>query len=823
MPWSICPVYPFWTRVTFNWNHIHNIAYDDVKKIEFFYREQTPLVIRGKVKSVTDVANDNHQILLATESYNENSRAGNPSVDPSISVSDEGKFIGSILNVEGRGYEVLDITQDSPGPIFKLQLVAELNANIDENKSNSYKPILDWVKPKAGEYFMLTENLSNPSNWTQLNKSIDLVSFSSRTEIETDPDGNQVTLNIGGIEGDAIVIDDPGSNPIEGLYKVTFDSTVLSDHPDQTSDHIYWENGIARLETIGGAMKAVQVVKIEASNPITLWVYDGDYVDGSNNTDIKTHASNSIEVNFHPGYKVYLEPEPSNNLDKGTIIPSNGDSKKDVYLALRAVDDSPSPTRYSELCSPVTFFGLYTKTPVKPNTPGGPAFSTRPDTFGKCTYTFNIEIGQTPPFSIAVYRSFDTALLNAIYAPETVEQILDDLDSLNPNTGTINRFNDLANVVLSTWPGWEGAWKKYDGYRFPEADLDGLLTGSETIPEKEAKLKAAIQKAFIPILEQPMIYDFMEIGTNTSSKAPKIRDRNGQLLNQGDPEFDPFPMVRKYTSPVNGKDYLRFTDYQLEGASQNLYFYYAVEVTRELRMSEPSGVLGPVRIINAFPAESPYIGKVETVLANQVLETSAGVRFKVNPYLPDENVKALRIYRTTDENLATSVRLMDEAGTITIENDILDDFSELSYPPFNQDIFYRVVALREILNERDELEYIPSKPSDVIKARVVDNINPEPPEINANIGSTSSSPDKLLNIDLSWSETCYQGKYYLYKMTDAGQWQLVDSFNYNDPLNYNYTELLKEDSNGDTIYHRFKVDVENTGGLLNLENDILTL
>jgi hypothetical protein len=60
-------------------------------------------------------------------------------------------------------------------------------------------------------------------------------------------------------------------------------------------------------------------------------------------------------------------------------------------------------------------------------------------------------------------------------------------------------------------------------------------------------------------------------------------------------------------------------------------------------------------------------------------------------------------------------------------------------------------------------------------------------------------------------------------MTDMGQWQFVTSLNYDEALSFNYVELDKEDADGDTIYHRFKVVVENTGGLLSLEEKNLTI
>lgn len=809
----------YWTRVTFNWNHLHNIAYQGATKVEFFYREELPLSVKGMVETVTAI-NGEDAVFIQTKSYNEASSVNNKLIEPIIASVDESKFIGSLLNIEGENYEVLSITQGTNLPIIKVKLTSETQTVV--GAEGKLEPILTWNRPVTGSYFQLIENLSNEANWVKLTKEIDLIEFSTRTENITEPGGDVVNYNIGGIEGNAIVIEDPATEPVVGLYKITFDTVTLADHIQKSSEHVDWYQGIIRVPTNGGEMKGLKVLTIESQNPLIVWAIDTEPASLSP-TAIYTNSTVSVEVNFHPGYRVYLEPEANKNFDKTHLIPSNNESKKTALLSIRSIDDSDSNNIItSKLTNPMTIFGLNIKVPQKPSEPMGALYSTRPNTFGKCSYTFDIET-TVEPFSIAIYRTHEFALLEALYEDATIESIYADIELLETNDYQTQRYNDLANVILDDDPNHEGEWKEYDGYRFPNPDLIDLLDGNETIEQKTHKIKVAITKTFIPVSEQPIIHEFIETGTNTSNISPNIRDKNGNLLDTDDPDFNPFPYARKFTSSEDSKPYLRFTDYKLDGASQNYYFYFAVEITRELKISEPSQVLGPIRIINAFPAEAPYVKKVETVLANPAFETGPGVRFYMNPYLPEENIKAFRIYRTTNEILTASVQLMENAGTIEIGNELIDYFEDLTFPPFNQDIYYRIVALRQILNEQDELEYVPSKPSEVVKGQVVDNVNPPAPEISHTIDSTTTSPDKFLDIDLTWPETCYHGKYTLYKMSDMGQWQFVTSLNYDEALSFNYVELDKEDADGDTIYHRFKVVVENTGGLLSLEEEILTI
>lgn len=118
---------------------------------------------------------------------------------------------------------------------------------------------------------------------------------------------------------------------------------------------------------------------------------------------------------------------------------------------------------------------------------------------------------------------------------------------------------------------------------------------------------------------------------------------------------------------------------------------------------------------------------------------------------------------------------------------------------------------------------MPSKASEIKVAKVVDNINPPSPEITATIGSTLPTPPTLINVTLDWPETCYEGKYVLYKMSDSGFWQLVEQFYFNDNLTYQYSTLDKEDSDGDPIFHRFKVVAENVNGLLSLDEKVLII
>ena len=89
----------------------------------------------------------------------------------------------------------------------------------------------------------------------------------------------------------------------------------------------------------------------------------------------------------------------------------------------------------------------------------------------------------------------------------------------------------------------------------------------------------------------------------------------------------------------------------------------------------------------------------------------------------------------------------------------------------------------------------------------------------------------LDNVVLQWEKTAYKATYYLYKMGSQGQWAKIYEVTSNNPVisvpldqtTLGTSTLLIEDSEGDDIFHHFKVTTENTSGLLSYEAELLTL
>lgn len=804
------------TRVTFNWNHLQQINYPDINQVEFFYKPELPKDVEGRVEKVVSIGNGLYDVYSTSFII----VSGNlpVTITPTLLQADYPKFIGSQLNCKQGSFVVDSIQSGTNGPVFRIK--AEIKTeNILNADGNSHTPLCVPIIPLKDSIFQVIENLVEESNWNKLDRTVTIVKHSTHSE---EIDG--VLYELAGIYGVAKVYPDPVTSPdtsIKGLFKIEFNTEVLADHPQKTNG-VEWHKGSVRMSDTTGEIHELEVWAIDTVSPLVIWAYDPQF---EPNNGYSYAFDTDTNINFHPGYKVYLQPESMNNFDKTTILPTSTEPKKENILGLRAINTNETPNVKSKISVPSLFLGLNIKEPIKPEKPFGPSFATRPDIYGKSTYSIDLKIIEKP-FALYFYRATEFMLLSAIYDAGVIVDIYQQIELLETNEYDTNRFNDLANLVFDNENDENDKiqFKEFDGYRLPNTFKEAIETGEGTLQER---IEIAINDVFIGLTLNPIVYDLVKTNSNlilTSSKEPVIKDNKGAELSKTNPLYEPYPFAIKYSE--NNEDYIRFTDYTLDGASADRYFYIVAEITREQKIGERSEALGPIKMVNSMPPEDPYIQKYETVLASPILEIPAGIRFYVNPYIALENVKQIAIYRTLEEKNTKNINLMTLACTIDIEessNSLIDSFSDLDFPPFGKDIYYRIVALRKIKNEQDFDEYIPSKPSEVVICKVVDNINPPSPEISKTIGNTLTTPPAIENIVLEWDETCFEGKYTLYKMSDVGFWQLIKSFTFEDVLSYEYPFLNKIDEDGDTIYHRFKVVAENANGLLSLDEKILVI
>ncbi len=582
------------------------------------------------------------------------------------------------------------------------------------------------------------------------------------------------------------------------------------------------------------------------------------------------------------------------------------EGNRQTYMAIRSYDAKNDLASF--LSNPVVLLAQKYVLPETPHQPMGPLYATIPDYFGKSTYTFDTQMNTTDsrvPYSLVFYRSSEDRILDALYRKSTQAKIWEDLNNLSDPKA---KYDPLLWQVLFEGDNVGSVFKTYvtttGQFTWPLPDNDGGI-GLKDIDEQKLEsdrggyifpfdtqnmpsavflpfacdsstgqplfdlsamynvygkqmhakdiLKKAITSVFLPLNEQPPIFNHFKTGTVTSSVKPKLRDASGNLL---DPlTNDIYPMIRILNNSRRSGIYVRFTDYTLDGASKSLYFYRVLEMDDKFKFSEASLPLGPVLMVNAFPPDKPQIRKVLTQLQNLATNIPSAVLFEINRYNENEKISKIEIYRATDEIDALSIRTMKKVKSVVLEEPsplpIIDDFEDYKssgFPPYGETLHYRIIAIREIEDVKDVMlplvdgkqetviVDLPSLPSDVFKASIVDVVNPAAPQLSAEKGTTTAT--ELKDVVLKWQSTCYNGTYRLQKLNASGNWVQLYSEKITDgPMQYppllngvpDFTNssktktLARVDEDDNAIYHRFRVQVENSSGLFNLSEFELTV
>ena len=900
-----------YVRITFDWNEIHNQAYQTATGVQFFWREAEPLIVQGEIDTGAGaVVEDPVTRTVEVKTTGYLNASVNQTVTPEI--TDPSRFIGARMAIDGQLFLVEAIVNTGVDPKIRLKQIRE-TATLDVNNDNNFSTAEIFISPQEGQRFSLTENLDNPSAWTeQLAGEVDLPALSTHSETVTYDDGTTKTFEIGGLIGSGTVTDIPDPDPNitsliptggpsqvpTGVYTVLYDTALLPAYTNSDPNIVVnYQGGSVRLHDIDGAVKKLPVWNIETQGSVTkLTVFDptfgletdanGDYVlTGSDFTPVAGYVplqTGSVSfINFHPSYRCYVKEGTSMN--EGSTLPAAGAGTKNTFIAARSTDhsDTLNPLE-SFMAAPAVLMGREIVVPVPPGIPTGPMFATRPNFYGKATYTFDVEVDN--PFALIFFRANDDTLLDQLYTATTKDQIKTQLAALtSPDADFFqDRWNDLVNLNYDTGTNTNREYTS-GGFRFPMPDNDQYLLphsdpsvqenpfassftyadsftytdpllGSVSIPMLDI-VKDAIDGAFLPLTETPPLYkQLQDTEFATSGKKPVLRNpQTGDRYLPADAEYDPWPMAFRYEKDVPGTGgvilqdgdsgygnssntrYVRFTDYTLDGASKNIYFYFGVEMGSNMAVSDRSPVTGPIQLVNSAPAKSPGIKKVTSHLRSLLKETPTQIQFELNPYLETENIKQFEVYRATTAEDALSVRSMKLAKTINVGDTVKDDFSDLTFPPYGEPLFYRIVALREIVNEQLQTELVPSEPSNVALTNIVDNIYPDAPEISFTSDTPTGSPMEISGVTLSFDATAHNATYYVYKQFESGNWELIDTLTPDDHNNANNitvdlattalgsNTLMKEDDDLNPIYQRFRVDVENSSGLLNIEQKELTI
>ena len=903
-----------YVRITFDWNQIHNSAYQTATGVELFWREAEPLVVRGKIKTgagaiVVDPVN--RTVDVETEGFY------NASVDqtitPEILAGDESRFVGARLTIDGDSFIIESVLVSGVNPTFRLKQI-RVTASQDVENNDIFCTTEEWLSPEEGKRFLIAENLDSAGAWDeQLAGTVSIEQFSSHSETVTYNDGTSKVFQIGGLTGSGTIVDIPDPDPDivtdhvpvggpsevpTGVYTITYDSELLPAHPNSDPNlDVDYHSGTVRLDDVDGNIKTLNVWKIEESGGVTvLTAYDptfglvrginGDFVlTGSDFTPVEGYTPIQLGsvsfINFHPSYRVYVKKGTgASTFIDDNILPDTGDGTKNTYIAVRSIDDTVSPDPcQSFMTVPSVLLAREIVEPVPPGVPTGPLFATRPDFYGKATYTFDVEVEN--PFALIFYRANERKILDQLYKPDTVADILDELAALeSPDKDFFqDRWSELVNVVYDPGtfefkeytPGgfkfripdnnlykiphannsvnefpFATAFNFSDSYTYTDPDL-----GSVTISMVDV-VKQAIEGAFLPLTEIPPVYNQLQDKEfQTSGRKPVVRNpETGKRYLPDHMNYDPWPMALRFEKDVSenilqfydpgygdsgNTRFVRFTDYTLDGASSNFYFYFGVELAATLAVSDRSPISGPIQLVNSQATVAPEIKKTVVQSYNKVERTPTAVKFELNEYLESDGIKKINLYRTNNPEKALSVRTMDLVKSIDFGEEVIDKFEDQLFPLFGDPLFYRVVVSREIINEQGEAELIPSIPSNLVLTNVIDNQHPTPPTPKVSHNAPTGSPVQVDDVKLTFRPTTYNATYFVYMEGAKGNWTMIKQLSPEDHENVAEIEvqlvdtdlgsglLDKQDVNLNPIYYNFRVDVENSSGLPNVKKEEVTI
>jgi len=875
-------------------------------EMEIFFSPEVPEQLFGMVSSVTDFPGNT--LISVIQSEPMVLASAGQTLYPTVDISEIPFYIGGVLQIGADDFIIHDIEIPSATPLLpKFHVLKKQIGDAFGQSSNVPFDPDDFITPTAGVSFMFTRNMLNEVSWGAVNPHPLKVQIGNNWNIQHEEviieagAGNDTTQNTylrkfrGFVFNNASIkqYTDSFSPTFAGLYEITFPGYTIGDHPQFNPNteqlSVQWYRGSIRVpyqNNISGERKTLKVIRFdEISGNLIVYAQDENYQTDPLQTVL---VRNNTWVNFYPGYRVYLYHNDPCRLTETHILPQQeGILDKYSIFGIRS-RVAGSNDYISPISTPTLMFARRFEKPETPEQPKGALYATRPDYFGRSTYTFTTQYTHKP-FSVAMCRSNDDILFSSLYVQtpygnEPLPNSVEDIRIQNADDFANDRLIDLANVTLDA--GYQ--FPVHNGYRFPIPNspaffesINGFIAEHNShygdsvpyiapntfssmnhivIPGVTGRneqltfydfVKQTVVNSYVPLTEVPMIYQYVKDGAYMPiSKAQTIRDRNGVLLKPTDPDFDIAPMMKIVSTNPHKT---LFTDFTLDGASTSVYFYAVRETDAQMKQGELSTAIGPVRLVNSYAVKTPEIKSVVPILENEVLGISPAMQVQVNSYEAIHNVTKINLYRALNMGDATSVRAMTLVKTIDLEAEglldeniwsITDDFADLTEIPFGDALYYRVtveakVEYAEANYSYDDnnpnnvftivTDFAPSEPSKLMITMITENVLPDSPTLSYT--ATTVNPATLGNVVLAWDKQAYKGKYYLYKMNEKGNWEQIALAVSNDAIieiplidtDWGSDQLVVMDSEGNTVYHHFKVITENTAGMSSTDEIILTI
>lgn len=842
-------------------------------EIEIFFKPELPKQFFGSILSVENDSN-NPLVSIITTGPMELNSAGQ-TLYPNIPTAEISHYIGSVFKTGSEEFIIHQIEPNSSNPLLPIFHVLKKQAsNPFEFPTDVLFDSTDFIVPEEGNSFMIVENMLNEVSWENNNPHSFKVDVGSMWDIHeeeviiTAEEGSDITSNsyyrrFRGFMHDSIKItkfQDEFSPNFQGMYVLIFEGFHLAHHPQFNAiigeSSVDWYGGSVRIpyqDNPEGERKILKILKFEkvgSGEDLIVYALDETF----EQDPLQIDESRTVKGNLYPGYRCYIYRNENIKLTQEHIYPQDENilDKYSIFGFRSRI--SGDPDFISAISVPTMMFARRHDKPEQPEQPAGGIFATRPDFYGRSTFTFNTKYIHKP-FALSFVRTNDDLLLSSLYRQtpygQTIEKdSVEDIRKNNDDNNYNNRLLDLANGTVDI----EYLFPMYNGYRFPipnneyfykeinqfiedhnlyyndnlpNITLDMIdRMNYVVIPEVSGRneqllfidfVRQTIRNSFLPLTELPIIYNYIK-GDNYQPHPglQVVRDRNGILLKPEDADFDMAPMVKILSTDPHKT---QFTDFTLDGNSRSVYFYAVREMNSQMQQGALSSVIGPIRMVNSYAIYAPEIVSIVPVLKNKTLNIEPSVNITINAYDSIRNIRKLKLYRTFESLKANDVRSMDLIKTIDLEVEglinnptwtIKDDFSDLSEIPYSDPLFYRVLVEAEIKYAQanynyDEsnpnntfdiiTDYAPGEPSKLIVTTIVENQTPDAPLVSYTAQLSSNS--LLSNVIFRWEKQAYKANYYLYKMNSQGNWVQIAKVNSNEEVIN--LELINTDWNSDQL------------------------
>ncbi len=474
-------------------------------EIEVYFRKETPRKISAGLYKV-EADNDRLCVIFRTKSYKVVSTGENL-----ISVFPEDttfrNFIGSVFLVNNKSYVIKNISSDVLGLVFTVYK-EEVSRTILAGGSIAVDfSTLSTPQTSGNDLFVVMENMQSQDVWGNNNPIAFKVPIEfpviHREIIAKSSEGGSVQKYLEKSRGlwiDASVEEFKENGVHRGLYKVTIPDIGLG-IPLDVSENAFYEKNHGSLrafrnrnvsdDVFNDSRDVFKVLSTESyGRYANLYIYDSEFKFDANGNPSGNSAKNAIQtgivkINYYPAYSLYLYKDDKSGINQDTVLPTGDNVIKYSIFGLRSVDrdfNINGEVYRSKFSAPNLMMGQKIVSPRQPQPPKGSQYATRPDFYGKATYSFTTKFTQRP-YGVQFCRTDNNALLNALYEQNTIKEILNNLEIFGGNDEDYlaERWQNFFDYVSL---GSEGGSGTYGFYPEPTRSI---TENTESISENNVR------------------------------------------------------------------------------------------------------------------------------------------------------------------------------------------------------------------------------------------------------------------------------------------------------------------------------------------------